>query len=401
MRRTDVTVVGGGILGLATADALLSAEPGLDVLVLEKEPRLASHQTGRNSGVLHSGLYYRPSSLKARLCVAGRRSLLELCHQEGVAHEVCGKVVVAVDVEELPALRVLHERAAANGVRAELVDAGRLRELEPHAAGVAALHVLDTGIVDFRAVTEALCARVRRAGGEVRTGCAVLAARAEASSMLVEASDEAVRSSFLVNCAGLQADRVAAAGGAAPDDLRIVPFRGEYYELVRHRRQLVRNLVYPVPDPRFPFLGVHLTRGIDGGVHAGPNAVLATAREGYRWRDVEPAELRELVAFPGMRRLARAHWRTGAHEVLRSLMKRRFVADLQRLVPDLVVSDLEEAPAGVRAQAVRVDGSLVDDFAFRDAPRALHVLNAPSPAATASLEIGKVIAARVLAARAA
>ena len=394
MADADVTVVGAGIVGLATACALQRRHPGLAVVVVDKEDRVAAHQSGRNSGVLHSGLYYRPGSLKARLAVAGRAAMVRFCAEHGVAHEVCGKVVVAVDEDERPRLEALAERAKANGVRATLVSAAGLAGLEPHARGVAALHVPDAGIADFARVCLALAGLVVEAGGEVRLSTPVEAVVESAGGVTVETGRGRLTSRWAVNCAGLHADRLAGpvAAGAG---VRLVPFRGEFFDLVPERRHLVRNLLYPVPDPAFPFLGVHLTRSIDGRAHAGPNAVPALAREGYRWRDVEPAELAELVRDAGLRRLARLHWRTGAGEVVRSLSRNAFVRALQRLVPDLRREDLVRAPAGVRALAVRPDGTIVDDFVLAGEGRVVHVLNAPSPAATASLLIGEAVADRL------
>jgi L-2-hydroxyglutarate oxidase len=392
----DVAVVGGGIVGLATARALLIARPGRRVVVLEKEDDVARHQTGRNSGVIHSGLYYRPGSAKARLCRAGSRSIVEYARNRGVAHEITGKLVVATSTDELPGLAALEERGRANGLHVRRLDPAQAAELEPHLSCVAALHVPETGVIDFVGVAHALAADVRAAGGEVRTGCRVTASVAVRGVHRLATTGGDVRARVLVNCAGLQSDLVARAAGAEPP-ARIIPFRGEYYELRPDARHLVRGLVYPVPDPAFPFLGVHLTRGIDGSVHAGPNAVLALAREGYRWRDVRPGELLDTLRSPAFRHLARRHARQGLTEVVRSLSRRRFLASLQRLVPELTDEDLVPAPSGVRAQAVRPDGGLVDDFLIVERPGELHVLNAPSPAATSSLEIGAEIARRLAA----
>ena len=391
----DVVVIGGGILGLAVAAAVLDGAPGRSVIVLEKEPVIAAHQTGRNSGVIHSGIYYRPGSLKARTVAAGRELLVRFCDEHGVAYERCGKVVVATDDAEHERLLRLQANAAANGIDVELLGPGGLRDVEPHATGVAALRVPSTGIVDFVAVCHALAGTLPAAGGELRLGNEVLDVADDIDSVVVTTSAGEVRGRRLVNCGGLHADRIAALHTGRPPEVRIVPFRGEYYELSDARRHLVRHLIYPVPDPAFPFLGVHFTRSVHGGVHAGPNAVLALAREGYRWSDVDRSELRELAAFAGVRRLARRHWRMGLGEVHRSLSKRAFVRALQRLVPEVEEDDLERAPAGVRAQALDPQGALVDDFVLRQSERIVDVLNAPSPAATASLEIGRVVAASV------
>jgi len=388
-----VAVVGGGILGLATAREL--AALGHRITVLEKESGWARHQTGRNSGVIHAGLYYRPGSLKARLCTAGARSMVEFAREHGVPFEVCGKLVVAVDADELPRLHELARRAEANGVPAALVPPEAARELEPEVACVAALHVRSTGIVDYAAVANTLARQLADKDADLRLGAEVVAIRsADGGAVRVESTTGEVTADAVVNCAGLHCDRVARLAGLRPT-ARIVPFRGEYYELRPRARGLVRGLIYPVPDPAFPFLGVHLTRGIDGGVHAGPNAVLALRREGYRWRDVAAKDLADTLSFPGFWRLARHHLRTGAGEVGRSLSRARFARALARLVPAVRAEDLVRAPAGVRAQAMLPDGSLVEDFLFLTAPRQVHVLNAPSPAATASLEIAKRVAAEV------
>ncbi|HEX4964375.1 MAG TPA: L-2-hydroxyglutarate oxidase [Thermoanaerobaculia bacterium] len=387
----DVAVAGGGLVGLGTAMAL--AGRGLKVVVLEAEDRVAAHQSGHNSGVIHSGLYYKPGSLKARLCVEGARALYRFCEEEGIAHQRCGKLVVAVQPEELPRLDELERRGKANGLAGvRRLGPREIREVEPHAAGIAALHVPETGIADYPAVARAYARRIEAQGGRVVTGARVLGVHRNGSGLAVETTQGDFAASLLVNCAGLQADRVARLCGADPG-LRILPFRGEYYQLVPERRSLVRGLVYPVPDPRFPFLGVHLTRMVGGGVEAGPNAVLALKREGYRWRDVSLRDLAGTAAWPGFWHLAARYWRTGAYEVRRSLMKSAFVRDLQRLVPEIRPADLHRAGSGVRAQALDEKGGLVDDFHIVRGERAIHVLNAPSPAATASIRIGEEIAA--------
>jgi L-2-hydroxyglutarate oxidase len=390
MDRADVAVIGAGIVGLATARALLLAEPSLDVVVLDKESGIARHQSGRNSNVLHSGIYYRPDSLKAATVKAGRVAMLELCRDRGIAHEVCGKVIVAAGRDELPHLDALQERAAAQGIVAERVNA---RDLEPGAVDAPALHVPSAGLVDYAAVCESIAEEIGALGGRVRLSSPVTAVR----DGMLRVPDGELRVRRVVGCAGLQADRIARLAGAPHTGVRIVPFRGEYHTVVGASASLVRNLVYPVPDPRYPFLGVHLTRGIDGTVHAGPNAVLALAREGYRWGDVRPRDVLDLARHRGTWRLARRHWRTGVDEVRRSLQHDRLVAALRRLVPDIAGDDLIPAPAGVRAQAVDGEGTLLDDFVLADAPGGVHVINAPSPAATASLEIGRLVAERVLA----
>lgn len=392
----DVVIVGAGIVGLTTAWSLVEQRPDLSVVVLEKETRHATHQTGHNSGVIHSGLYYAPGSHKAAMVASGRRALVEFCDAHGIAHETCGKVVVAVDDAELPRLEQLAQRAAANGVEAERIDRTRLRELEPHIEGVAALHVPSAGIVSFPAVCDALVGALASKGVQLRTNWAVEAIHDDDRDVRVMGTGGTVRASVLVNCGGLHSDRIAQLAGADTGGVRIMPFRGEYYELTAERRHLCRNLVYPVPDPAFPFLGVHLTRMIDGHVHVGPNAVAAFAREGYRWRDIDRRDAWEILRSPSTWKLARRYWRTGAAEIHRSLRRRAFVRALQRLCPEVRDSDLTPSPAGVRAQAIAPDGRLLDDFAFAESARAVHVLNAPSPAATASFAIGRAIAAKAL-----
>jgi (S)-2-hydroxyglutarate dehydrogenase len=394
MTAADVAVVGGGIVGLATAYQLTRRDPPPAVVVLEKEADLAAHQTGHNSGVIHSGVYYRPGSLKATTCRAGKAELEAFCAAEGIPFEVCGKVIVAVDDAERPALARLHERALANGVRCELIGPDRLHELEPHAAGVQALHVPETGIVDYTQVCDRLAERVRERGGRILTRARVTALNRRPDGVVVHTTAGDVAARAVVNCAGLHCDRVTRLSGQDPA-ARIVPFRGEYYELKPAAHRLCRNLIYPVPDPSFPFLGVHFTRVSGGGVECGPNAVLALAREGYRWTDVNLGDLAGTLTYPGFLRLAAKYWRTGLGEVWRSVSKAAFVRALQRLVPDIRAEDLGPAPAGVRAQAVTPDGALVDDFLIREADRVVNVVNAPSPAATASLAIGRHVAERV------
>ena len=385
----DVVVVGGGIVGLATAYQLGRTRPDLRLLVLEKEQRLSAHQTGHNSGVIHSGLYYPPGSLKARYAVEGARQMVEFCREHGIAHEVTGKVVVATEPDELPRLEKLFQRGTANGVTLTRLGPDGIREHEPHVTGIAGLHAAETGICDYSAVAAAYA---KLSGAEVRLGTAVTGFAG--STVLTTAGE--VRTRQLVNCAGLQSDRIALLAGARPS-ARIIPFRGEYHELAPGRRGLIRNLVYPVPDPAFPFLGVHLTRGVDGSVHVGPNAVPALRREGYRWRDVSGRDLAGTLSYPGFWRLARANWRDGAMEVRRSLSRRLFAEAARRLVPEIRTEDMRPSGAGVRAQAITADGRLVDDFLFVETPTAVHVLNAPSPAATASLSIGAEIAGKVAA----
>jgi L-2-hydroxyglutarate oxidase LhgO len=389
----DVTIIGGGIVGLSTAMELSGGERPILPLVLEKEHELAAHQTGHNSGVIHSGIYYRPGSLKARYTVDGARQLVEFCKHHGIAHDICGKVVVATDPSELPRLEELHRRGLANRVPGgvELIGPEQLREIEPEAAGIKALRVAATGIVDFVGVANRYGDLVRQRGGEIRTGTKVLGIRRDGSDWLLETTGGVVRTSHLINCAGLHADRIARQAGARPT-VRIVPFRGEYYRLVREREGLVKSLIYPVPDPAFPFLGVHFTRMVRGGVEAGPNAVLSLKREGYRKTDFDAVDAWSTLSFPGFWRLAGKYWRTGAGEIYRSIRKGAFVCALQRLLPALREEDLEPGGAGVRAQAIDPSGALLDDFSIQAIDGVFHVLNAPSPAATASLPIGQAIA---------
>lgn len=393
----DVVVVGGGIVGLSTAYAITRAAPGTRVTVLEKEDAPARHQTGRNSGVIHSGIYYRPGSLKARYAVQGAAEMVKFCTEHDIPHEVTGKLIVATDRAELPRLHALVQRGRENGIPVRELVPAQIAEYEPHVRGIAAIRVGTTGICDFTAVTAALARLAQDAGAQIRYGHAVRAVERRPEAVVVSTGPAEIRARALVNCAGLYCDRIARLAGADPG-MRIVPFRGEYYELAPARTGLVHGLVYPVPDPAFPFLGVHLTRGIDGGVHVGPNAVPALAREGYRRRSVNVRDLAETAAFPGTWRIARRHWRYEIDELRRSLSKRHFTEAVRRLLPDVTADDLVPAPAGVRAQAVLRDGTLVDDFLLTAEGRCVHVLNAPSPAATASLPIGREVARRALAA---
>ncbi|MEV6836744.1 L-2-hydroxyglutarate oxidase [Streptomyces sp. NPDC051133] len=389
----DVLVVGGGIVGLSTAYAITRAAPGTRVTVLEKEPGPARHQTGRNSGVIHSGIYYRPGSLKARYAVRGAAEMVKFCAEYGIAHAVTGKLIVATGREELPRLHALVQRGRENGIPVRELGPAQICEYEPEVRGLAAIHVGTTGVCDFVGVARQLA---QASGAEIRYGARVARVdrRADRGVAVRTSAGDVVRGRVLVNCAGLYCDEVARLTGDEPG-VRIVPFRGEYYELARP--ELVRGLVYPVPDPAFPFLGVHLTRGIDGGVHIGPNAVPALAREGYGWGVVRPRELAGTVAWPGSWVIARRHWRYGAGELRRSVSKAAFLEAVRRLLPAAEPGDLVRAPAGVRAQAVLRDGTLVDDFLIREGARAVHVLNAPSPAATASLPIGREVGRRALA----
>ncbi len=389
----DFAVIGGGIVGLSTARALLKRHPGAGVVVLEKEASWARHQTGHNSGVIHSGIYYKPRSLKARFSREGAARLVEFCEEHGIAYEICGKVIVATERREMPLLKNLYERGRENGLGVEKIGPEELREIEPHAAGIAALRVPETGIVDYVGVAKAFAGEIAEAGGDLESGTRVegISERGERVELLTNRGT--FRARTLVNCAGLYSDRVAAMSGVTPP-AKIVPFRGEYYELSPERRALVKGLIYPVPNPAFPFLGVHFTRMVEGGVEAGPNAVLGLAREGYRKADVNLRELAEILGYGAFWRLAAKNWWTGAGEVFRSLSKGAFVRSLQRLVPEVREGDLVPAEAGVRAQALKGDGGLVDDFLIVTGERSVHVLNAPSPAATACIPIGESVADR-------
>ena len=392
-----IAVIGGGLVGLATAYKLLLRQPGLAVVVLEKEAEAGQHQSTHNSGVLHAGLYYRPGSRKAELAVKGIRQMTQFCRDQGIRHEICGKLVVATDARELPALNQLWERGIANGLKGlRRLDPVGMREVEPHVAGVAAIHVPEEGIVDYQAVVDALVKLVCAHGGVVRFGFRVVAISRVNGSIRItgDANGLVEEVDFVVSCAGLQSDRVARMGGVDPA-AKIVPFRGEYFVLREDRRHLVRNLIYPVPDPEFPFLGVHFTRMVQGGIEAGPNAVLAMKREGYRWSDLDVGDLAETLGFPGLWRFLRRYPHMAFYEVYRSLSRAEFCRSLQRLVPEIRADDLQPGGSGVRAQAMRRDGSLVEDFHFVESDHMLHVVNAPSPAATASLAIADEIVARI------
>ncbi len=390
----DYAIVGGGIVGLSTALALTERFPRKRIVLLEKEQALAAHQTGHNSGVIHSGIYYAPGSFKARFARAGNLSMQAFCQAHGIDYEMCGKVIVATRPQELPLLETLRQRGLQNELAIEQLNADQLREIEPHVNALAALRVPSAGIVNYTQVCETLARLLQQRGGEIRLGTPVerIDQHSDHAELIAPFSTTSTR--FLINCAGLHSDRITRLA-RADAGLQIVPFRGEYFELKPSAQSLVKHLIYPVPNPSFPFLGVHFTRMIGGGIEAGPNAVLALAREGYRKTDVNLRDLAEVLAFPGFRKLARRYWREGAAEMWRSMSKAAFVRSLQQLIPAITADDLQPAAAGIRAQALKADGSLVDDFHVVPGERSIHVCNAPSPAATASLEIGRYVAAQV------
>ena len=391
MSNKHVTIIGGGIVGLSTAYKLAQCCPSARVAVLEKEEKVCAHQSGHNSGVLHAGLYYKPGSLKARLAVSGIREMVAFCRQHDVPHEICGKLVVATDATEMSRLRSLHERGTQNGLEGlRVLNYDQMREIEPHVGGLAALRVPQEGIVDYAKVCEALQRQIQAAGGSVVLGAKVTALQLRGAEWRIGTTAGDYTADFVINCAGLHCDRISQLAGEKRE-VRIVPFRGEYYQIRPERQHLVRNLIYPVPDPQFPFLGVHFTRLIHGGIEAGPNAVLALAREGYRKADVKLADLWDALTFLGLWGFLAKHRRMSWEELRRSFSKQLFCASLQRLVPDIRQADLAPGGAGVRAQAMSPDGDLVQDFCLLNRPRALHVLNAPSPAATAALAIGQEI----------
>jgi (S)-2-hydroxyglutarate dehydrogenase len=390
MQQLDFAVIGGGIVGLSVAWAILERKPDARIAVLEKEEDWARHQTGRNSGVIHSGIYYKPGSLKAKLCREGNRRLVEFCEHHRIRYETCGKVIVATAASEVPLLDQLYERGIANGLAPKKLSVSQVQEIEPHVSCVAGIQVPSTGIVDFVGVCRKFAELITAHGGELRLGTRVQGFRAEGSGGVLETSKDTFAARWVINCAGLHSDRVAKLAGAEPG-ARIVPFRGEYYELKPERRSLVRNLIYPVPDPNFPFLGVHFTRMIDGSIHAGPNAVLSLKREGYYRTSFDVRDFVDTMTYAGFWRLAAKHAKSGLEEMHRSFSKRAFVQSLRKLIPEIREEDLVPGQAGVRAQALRPDGGLVDDFLIVHRPSAIHVCNAPSPAATASLEIARVI----------
>jgi L-2-hydroxyglutarate oxidase len=392
----DVIIVGGGIVGLATAFRFLEARPKTRVLLMEKESKLAAHQTGNNSGVLHSGLYYQPGSEKAKLSVNGFQQMIAFCREHGIAHEQCGKIVVATEERELPGLEELWQRGHANGLLGlRKLKPEQIREIEPHAAGIAAIHVPQEGIVDYRGVCEKLSELIGQSGGRICLNTRLLKLIPSSGGWIAETSAGGYSAQFVVTCGGLYSDRLVRATGQKPA-AKIIPFRGEYYHIRKERQHLVRNLIYPVPDAKFPFLGVHFTRLIHGGIEAGPNAVLAFAREGYRWSKINARDLAESLCFPGLWKFLATYPGVCGYEIHRSLSKREFCRSLQKLVPAISEDDLEAGGSGVRAQAMTRDGKLVGDFQFEEQRGILHVVNAPSPAATASLAIGEKIVERML-----
>jgi L-2-hydroxyglutarate oxidase LhgO len=390
----DVVVIGAGLVGLATAYRILEAAPGTRLIVVEKEDEVARHQSSRNSGVIHSGIYYKPGSRKSENCRAGRKALMEFCEEECIPFRQCGQVIVATDENERSVLREIYAKGQANGVECEIIGQRRLREIEPYAAGIEAIHIPGTGIVEYAEVARILALRIRELGAVIHAGTRVTGISTAGTDTVVETTRAPIRARVLVNCAGLYSDRIAAMTGQKLD-VKIVPFRGEYYRLRPEAESLCRTLIYPVPNPNFPFLGVHFTSTIDGGVECGPNAVLAFAREGYEMTDINPRDLLETVCFSGFRKLALRYWRTGIGELWRSVSKAAFVRSLQRLVPDVREEHLIRAPAGVRAQAVTRDGELHSDFVLTQSGAIVNVCNAPSPAATSALSIGQTIAARI------
>ena len=389
MQQTDIIIIGGGIVGLATAYQFTLDYPLLKVTLLEKEQQLAAHQTGHNSGVLHTGIYYKPGSLKALNCLEGKSRMEDFCRKEEIDFEICGKVIVAISEAELPALETIYQRGRTNGVSCEMINSEKLHELEPHVAGIKAVHVPEAGIVDYRQVCKRFAKHLQNnEDNQIHCSTKVIGIR-HSENIVVETEQGEFEGRFLVNCAGLYSDKITAM--TQPPESKIIPFRGEYYEVRPEKHHLCRNLIYPVPDPSFPFLGVHFTRMINGSLECGPNAVLAFAREGYTRSTVNFLELAEVLSYPGFIRLAAKYWRAGAGEMWRSFSKVAFVRALQRLIPEISADDLETAPAGIRAQAVLSNGKLVDDFLIQENKNIINVCNAPSPAATSSLNIGKHI----------
>lgn len=394
MRLYDYLIIGGGIVGLSTAMALTMKNPNAKVVVLEKEKEVAMHQTGRNSGVIHSGIYYKPGSFKARFARAGSKSMIEFCQQHNIEHDICGKVIVATKQEELPLLENLLQRGLANELNIRKIGPLELKEIEPHVQGLGAIHVPMAGIINYKQVSEKFAEIIRQRGGEIILGAKVHRITEMTDSVVVETNSSTFHARVLINCAGLHSDRVTKLAGYLTD-MKIVPFRGEYYKLKPEKRYLVKNLIYPVPNPNFPFLGVHFTRMIGGEVDAGPNAVLSLKREGYKKTDFNLEDFSDVMKYGGFWKLARKYMKEGMEEMVRSASKARFVKSLQELIPEITADDLIPGPVGVRAQALKADGGLVDDFHIIDGKQSIHVCNAPSPAATASIEIGKFIASNI------
>lgn len=391
----DIAIIGGGIVGTATA-LNLQKMGNYKIVILEAEDRLAAHQTGNNSGVIHSGLYYKPGSLKARNCTTGREMMYRFCEENGIKHDRCGKLVVATNQEEISALNELERRGRENGLKEiKRLSAGELKEYEPHVNGIEGLFVGETGIVDYKDVVNVYAKKIKEKDGEIKINSRLTGLKKENSELILETEGGETRTKFLVNCGGLQSDRIARTCGVDPG-LQIIPFRGEYYKIRQEKENLVNNLIYPVPDPKFPFLGVHFTRMIKGGVEAGPNAVLAFKREGYTHSDISVTDLLGMAGYPGFWRMAAKHYKMGFHEFYRSFSKNAFVKALQKLIPEIELDDIHREGAGVRAQALEPDGKLVDDFRIIEADKMIHVLNAPSPAATASLSIGRTIAGLII-----
>lgn len=388
--KSDVVIAGGGIVGLATAYQITNRYPHMKVTVLEKESAVGTHQTGNNSGVIHSGIYYKPGSLKALNCREGRAMMEQFCQDEGIAYDICGKVIVAVDDSEVERLMKIYQRGQQNGVRCEVIDRERLCEIEPHTAGIKAIWVPDAGIVSYRAVAVRLAEKLSQRGGQVVHDALVQGVQKNSGEVVVQTTQGDFSGDYMINCTGLFCDRIAKKTGERPEE-KVVPFRGEYYDLKPEAYHLCNNLIYPVPDPQFPFLGVHFTRMIDGRFECGPNAVLAFAREGYRKRDINLRDLFEALFYKGFRRMAAKHWKMGMGEMWRSFSKKAFVKALQRLVPSVTEQDLVRGRSGVRAQLLGTDGALIDDFIILSSPRIINVCNAPSPAATSSLKIGKTV----------
>lgn len=390
----DFTIVGGGIVGLSTGMALSRRHPYARILVLEKENRWAAHQSGHNSGVIHSGVYYKPGSLKAQFATAGKRAVVEFCEEHGIKYDICGKVIVATQPDQVPIMEKIYQRGLANGLKVSKIGPEELKEIEPHVKGVAAIRVPSAGIVDYKQVTEAYAKVLKGNGATLRLNTRVKAVSPNGPGLMVESNNGVFQTRFLVNCAGLHSDRIARKMGVETN-MKIVPFRGEYYQLKPEKRYLAKHLIYPVPNPDFPFLGVHFTRMINGEVHAGPNAVLSLKREGYTKKEFNLRDFVDVITYGGFWKLARKNWQEGTKEMIRSFSKAAFVRSLQELIPEVEANDIEPAGAGVRAQALMPNGKMMDDFVLLPGHRSIHVCNAPSPAATASIPIGEAIAERI------